>query len=249
MTICVIPARFNSSRFPGKLLAKAGGKTVLQRTFESAKASKELDALYVATDDEKIADHVREFKGEVIWTSPLCKNGTERVLEAFSSHPVLKNSEIILNLQGDHPLTTPETISQMVQLLKKDEKADVSTAVTKIIKKEEFFSPHVVKCVFDAFSNALYFSRAPIPFSNGEFPFYGYAHIGIYCYRSSFLVKWHSLLQSTLSEREDLEQLRILESGFQIKVAQVNEPILGIDTPSDLARLKETLYQKINAIA
>src|SRR3989344_4001882 len=116
---CVIPARFASSRFPGKLLVKVRGKTVLQRTFESVSQCKELDALYVATDDERIAEHVRSMGSEPIWTSPACKNGTERILEACQNDPVLQDTDILINVQADHPCTSSETIRAMLDRLQK----------------------------------------------------------------------------------------------------------------------------------
>ena len=176
---CVIPARFESSRFPGKLLYKAQGKTVLQRTFEQAVQCPELSALFVATDDERIAHHVSELGGEVIWTSRSCPNGTERIIEALQKEPRLQASSCIVNLQGDHPCTQPETIGAIIQALRSDPLAAMSTAATPILNREEYLSPHVVKCVFDSRGNALYFSRSPIPHVAPGSPLVAYAHIGI----------------------------------------------------------------------
>lgn len=233
MTIaCVIPARYNSIRFLGKLLAKAGGKTVLQRTFEQAALCPDLDAIYIATDDERIAGHVKEFGGEVIWTSPECKNGTERICEAVGKHPKLKKASLIVNLQGDHPCTEPSTISAIVKQLRFDKKAVMSTAVTEFKNRSDLFLPQMVKCVFDQNGNALYFSRAPIP---------GYAHIGIYCYRRAFLLEMLGAGMTPLQKMEDLEQLKVLELGYRIKVAIVDEVPLGVDTPEDLVKLEQIL--------
>lgn len=242
-TACVIPARFNSSRFPGKLLVKAQGKTVLQHTFEKAKKSGILDSLFVATDDQRIYDHVLEIGGQCIWTSPSCQNGTERILDALQTSTELQKASMIVNLQGDHPCTNPETIQAIVEALQKDSKASMSTAVTKILASEDYFSPHIVKCVFDLSFNALYFSRSPIPYSKAEGVPDAYAHIGIYCYKTDFLKKFNDKSLSFLQKSEDLEQLKVLENGDRIKIAVVEETILGVDTPKDLEKLEEYLCQ------
>ncbi len=242
MTVfCVIPARFNSSRFPGKLLAKASGKSVLQHTFEQASKSSTIDAIFVATDDEKIAKHVEELGGVVIWTSPECQNGTERIGEALQKEPRLQKAEYIINLQGDHPCTKPETITAIVQALKSDKAASMSTAITKIDTFEDLVSPHIVKCVFDTSLSALYFSRSPIPYHFQNQPINAYAHIGIYCYKPQFLKEMFALNSTWTQKSEDLEQLKVLENGHKIKLAIVDEMILGIDTPKDLEKFKEIL--------
>lgn len=244
MTVaCIIPARFNSSRFPGKLLAKAQGKTVLQHTFEKAQACDGIDALYVATDDERIRSHVLEIGGKVLWTSPECQNGTERILNALENHPELVQSSFIVNLQGDHPCTNPDTIDSIVKILKSDPNAVMSTAVTKIYHLEDYLSPHIVKCVFDSFFNALYFSRSPIPYHRPKEIPDAHAHIGIYCYKTDFLKKLGDKSLTPLQKSEDLEQLKVLENGHRIKIAVVEETILGVDTPNDLKKLEEYLCQ------
>lgn len=242
-TVCVIPARFSSTRFPGKLLKIAAGKTVLQHTFEKAKECKDLDALYVATDHEEIAEHVENLGGDVIWTSPYCQNGTERIYDAFTHDQRLQKATYIVGLQGDHPRTEPETISSIIKALKSDPTAKMSTAVTKLHKYSDFQSRHTVKCVFDKDCNALYFSRSPIPYHTGGQTLNAFGHIGIYCYASSFLKEIFHSPPSYLQKYEDLEQLKVLENGFRVKIAVVNEQILGIDTPQDLEKLKEILCQ------
>lgn len=242
MTVtCVIPARINSSRFPRKLLVKVQGKTVLQRTFESAAACTLLDALYVATDSEEIAEHITDLGGDVIWTSSDPRDGTERIYEALARHSELKKASYIVNVQGDHPCTSPATIEAIVKALQSDEQAALSTAVTPIKSEGEFISPHVVKCVFDQQNRALYFSRAPIPYGNQHL---AYAHIGIYCYRTFFLKEFLPQRITPLQHAENLEQLKVLELGHQIKIAIVNEQILSIDTPQDLVKLEEYLCQQ-----
>ncbi len=238
---CVIPARYNSSRFPGKLLKIAEGKTVLQRTLESAKNCPSIDFLFVATDNPLIQEHITSLGGEVIWTSPSCQNGTERIYDALTKDERLQNSSFIVNLQGDHPCTQSETLTAIIEALKNDPNAQMATAVTPIEQEDDYLSPHVVKVVFDDAGNALYFSRSPIPYKKPGRPLKAYGHIGIYCYRTSFLKKILTLSPSFLQESEDLEQLRVLENGFRIKIAVVKETMLGIDTPADLEKLKEYL--------
>ena len=232
---CVIPARLNSSRFPEKLLKNIGTKTVLQCTFEKALLCKEIDSLFVATDSEEIAAHVRSFGGSVILTGK-CPNGTQRVSEALQKNPILQRSDLIINLQGDHPSTQPETLSAIIQALRSDKSAQMSTAVTKIQMKHDFLSPHIVKCVFDTSLNALYFSRSPIPYHADFKEIQAYGHIGVYCYRTSFLKEFIGTDKTPNQKLEDLEQLGVLENGYRIKIAKVNERILGIDTPEDLKR-------------
>ena len=244
MTIaCVIPARFNSSRFPGKLLAKVQEKTVLQRTFEQARLCKDIEALFVATDDAQIAEHIHDLGGEIIWTSSNCLNGTERIVEALQKDSRLQKSSVIVNLQGDHPCTKPETLSAIIDLLVQNPEADMATAATRIYKVDDYLSPHHPKCVFDIEGNALYFSRSPIPYLRKNQELNAYAHVGIYGYRTALLKKIFSLERSPLQKAEDLEQLQVLENGHRIKIAVVEEYLLGIDTPEDLEKLREHLCQ------
>ena len=241
-TICIIPARFNSSRFPGKLLAKADGKTVLQRTYECALQSKMIDELFVATDSDQIADHVNGFGGKVLRTSSSCQNGTERIAEALQKNIHLQQASMVINLQGDHPCTSPKTIDGIINILSEDPEAQISTAVRPLRNWEDYQSPHVVKCVFDQNGRALYFSRSPIPYFKKELekPL-GFQHIGIYGYKTSFLLKIASLKDTDLQRSEDLEQLRFLELGYKIRVAVVEDEALGIDTPQDLVKLEKWL--------
>jgi len=238
---CVIPARYNSSRFPGKLLARAQGKTVLQRTFENAKRCPAIDSLFVSTDDERIAQHVREIGGGILWTSSAPRDGTERAIEAMARSETLQKADAILILQGDHPCAPPETIEAIAQVLRSHPDAVLSTAAAPIQTQEEYLSPDVVKCVFDASGSALYFSRSPIPYGK---PTNAFAHIGIYCYRRSFLQKLSSLKPTPLQESEDLEQLKVLELGYRIQVARVKEKTPSVDTPSDLVKLEEYLCRQ-----
>jgi len=148
---------------------------------------------------------------------------------------------MILNLQGDHPCTEPQTISAVIHALQTDPTASMSTAAVPLHSREDYLSPHVVKCVFDQQQNALYFSRSPIPYIHPEKPLQAYAHIGIYCYRTPFLKKILDQNPSPLQISEDLEQLNVLEKGYRIKLALVEEMALGVDTPQDLMKLERYL--------
>ena len=242
MTIaCIIPARFNSSRFPGKLLAKAKGKTVLERTFVSALSHFRPEQLFVATDDERIADHVRGLGGQVVMTSPAWVNGTERIAEAVEKTPALKDVEIVVNLQGDHPCTKGATLEAAVNVLLQDPTAVMSTVATKLHSIEQFLSPHIVKVVVDRHQNALYFSRAPIPYTKSSLPHNALHHIGLYVFRRQFLLDYVRMPTTELQRLEDLEQLKVLENGHKIKVAVVDETPIGVDTPQDLVQLERML--------
>lgn len=236
---CVIPARLNSSRFHAKLMVTIQGMTILQRTYTQAISCPEIDKVFVATDDPLIADHVKSFGGEPIFTSSTCKNGTERIGEAVFKTPELQRASLIVNLQGDHPSTSPATLSAIIQAMKEDPEAAMSTAVSPITYEEDFLSPHVVKCVFDQRGCALYFSRSPIPYGKDL----GYGHIGIYCYRPSFLLELLRMPPTKLQIREDLEQLKVLENGHRIKIAVVEDTPLGIDVPQDVEKFEKYLCQ------
>jgi 3-deoxy-manno-octulosonate cytidylyltransferase (CMP-KDO synthetase) len=245
-TACLIPARLNSTRFPGKLLKMVHGKTVLQRTIESALQYFPAKRLFVATDHEEIARHVEPFGVTPIWTSPTCPSGTDRIAEAVLKTPALQNTEIIVNLQGDYPLTPPKTLSAAIGALQSDVTAAMSTVAAPIHTLEDFVSPHVVKVVLDPDSNALYFSRSPIPFAKEGVPPNALHHIGLYCFRRPFLLQYPQIKPTPLQRQEDLEQLKLLESGWKIKVAIVDEKIIGIDVPEDLRKLEERIRQHVD---
>lgn len=244
MTLCIIPARYNSSRFPGKLLKMAAGQTVLERTFRSAQQAKSIDKIFIATDDERIAEHIESLGGSILWTPNTCKNGTERIAKALLAYPELQKARCIVNLQGDHPLTSPTTLEAIAKVLLDDPEADVATAVRPIQSQDDFFSPHVVKCVLGVSGKALYFSRAPIPY--GASSDNRYQHIGIYAYKTSFLLLLSSLPDTPLCTSEDLEQLKFLELGYCIKAAVVEDCALGVDTPNDLLKLEHHLLCQSN---
>ncbi len=240
----MIPARFGSTRFPGKPLVLIGGKTLIQRTYENAKKCKILDEVAIATDDERIFSHVTGFGGLAVMTSPSCPTGSERIAEAIEKDKHFAGFEVIVNIQGDEPLLQADVIESVVNKLIEDKTAAMSTAVVKIADKEEAENYSTVKCVMDQHGNALYFSRTLIP--NGHSGKWRpevsyYRHLGIYCYRRDFLLKYATLPQTPLQKSEDLEQLKVLENGYKIKVAIVDSIALGVDRPEDVNKIEKLL--------
>ncbi len=250
VTICVIPARYSSTRFPGKPLAFLKDKPLIQHVYEQAKVSKLIDEVFVATDDSAIFKAVEQFSGKVIMTSPKHLSGTDRVAEAvdklIKEGYNLQENSIIINLQGDEPLIKVEMIDQLIKLMKKGNNF-IGTLAKKIEKQSDFHNPNIVKVVFDRNGYALYFSRSPIPFHREKFikgasqKNFMYKHIGIYGYSVKILKKFVKLPQSELEKIESLEQLRALENGIKIKVRITEYDSFGIDTPDDL-RIAEELF-------
>lgn len=242
--IGIIPARYASTRFPGKPLAYINEKSVIQRVFEQCKSTDILDRVVVATDDERIWDHVMDFGGEAVMTGKAHQNGTSRCAEAISN--IEKDSgasfEVVINIQGDEPFIQPEQIGGVVAIFK-DPDAQVGTLSKKITSDEELFNPNVVKLVTDRNDKAIYFSRNPIPFvrdvhethwlSHTSF----YKHIGIYGYRKNILIQLAKLEPAPLELAEKLEQLRWMENGYRISVEYTEYDSFGIDTPEDLLKL------------
>lgn len=243
----IIPARYSSSRFPGKPLAPILGKTLIQHTYESSKVCSLLDQVFVATDDQRIFDHVCDFGGRVIMTSIDCPTGTDRIIEAIENESHLKDAEIIVNIQGDQPCIEHTVIQSVLQLLLDDSSAVMSTAAMRINSEAEALNPSVVKCTLDYQGNALYFSRALIPASPyGKFnPQQAYyKHIGIYAFRRDFLFTYGRLPQTPLQLAEDLEQLKVLEHGYRIKTAVVESSCMSVDHPEDIIKVESLLRRK-----
>lgn len=243
----IIPARYGSTRFPGKPLAPILGKSMIQRTYESSKQCPLLDEVVVATDDPRIYDHVLGFGGKVVMTSSSCPTGSDRLIEAVENHASLKNATIVVNIQGDQPCIEPQVIEKVVELLIKDPVCVMSTAVMKIISEEEALNPSIVKCSVDCQGNALYFSRSLIPGGpSAKFnPDYTYLkHIGIYGYRREFLLKYGKLTQTPLQKAEDLEQLKVLEHGYKIKTAIVESTSASVDHPEDIKKVESLICKQ-----
>lgn len=231
--VAVVPARFGSTRLPGKPLLAATGKPLIQHVVESAELAESLDAVIVATDDERIEAAVAAFGGTAVMTRSNHVSGTDRVAEVVAAIP---SAEIIINIQGDEPEINPQSIELLVKLISESD-CPMATLATPIRDPEIFLSPACVKVVRSARGTALYFSRSPIPFDRdrsivpGEPP--GLLHLGIYAFRRDFLLAYANLPASRLESLEKLEQLRALEAGAAIAVGVVNHAAPGIDTPED----------------
>ncbi|WP_068471085.1 3-deoxy-manno-octulosonate cytidylyltransferase [Candidatus Protochlamydia phocaeensis] len=245
--IGIIPARYGSTRFPGKPLVTILGKTLLQRTYENAQRASLLTDLLVATDDQRIFDHVKAFGGKVVMTAVECPTGTDRLAEVIQHYPGGMQASVIINIQGDEPCLNPIAIDLAAQALINDPQGNMSTIVTPLRSEEEALSPSIVKCVMDQKGNALYFSRGLIP-SNKKHAFQASAsyfrHLGLYAYRPSFLLEYQKLPLTPLQLEEDLEQLKVLEHGYRIKVAVVDEASIGVDTPDDIYKVEQWLCKQ-----
>lgn len=237
--VIVIPARYGSTRFPAKPLALIRGTSLIQRVYERVAGSRHASMIAVATDDERIEEHARSFGATVIRTSRELATGTDRIAAAL---PLLESQhreefEIVINVQGDEPLIDVGSVDGMIEVLRQND-SDVVTLCCPLRNAEEFNSRDVVKVVSSATRYALYFSRAPIP-HGGE----GIAkrHIGVYGYRRAPLLAFSALEQSPLERAESLEQLRLLENGFRIRLLESSAPHLGVDRPEDIQRIENEL--------
>lgn len=244
--LTIIPARYGSTRFPAKLLFNIMGKSVLQRTYEAAKKSTLIDTLLVACDDQRIFEHVKSFGGDAIMTSISCKTGTDRIIEAMQSYCHASKFDVILNIQGDEPCIPKETIDITLQAIENDPKVVMATAACQISDHEEFLRPSVVKVVCDQQKNALYFSRSPIPYMHASKQPTALKHLGIYAYRSDFLTTYGTIKQTPLQCIEDLEQLKVLEAGYKIRVVEVACDTPHVDIPEDIQRVEKWLYTQQN---
>jgi 3-deoxy-manno-octulosonate cytidylyltransferase (CMP-KDO synthetase) len=241
----IIPARYGSTRFEGKLLADFCGKPVIQHTWENAKKSKSIDDLIIATDDKRIYNAAKGFGANVAYTSISHKSGSDRLTEVAASI----DAKIIVNIQADEPLLHPSMIDDAAGAILKDRALVMATLCHRIKNAAEIHDPNVVKVVFDRNGFALYFSRSPVPYermgSDDKLQIIDYyKHIGIYAYAKDFLFTFKSLPQSRLEKTEKLEQLRVLENGYRIKVIETKFDTIGIDTPEDLEKAVETVKGK-----
>jgi 3-deoxy-manno-octulosonate cytidylyltransferase (CMP-KDO synthetase) len=241
--VCIIPSRYESSRFPGKPLADLCGKPMVRHVYDRVLASPVVASAAVATDDERIYRAVVGFGGTAVMTAPRHRSGTDRVAEAASLLG-LGDPDIVVNVQGDQPLFEPVQVQEVAQPLLEDPAVDMATLVYKIERKEEITHPNAVKVVFDRNHFALYFSRATIPYvrDKGLQASY-YKHHGIYAYRKSFLDSFSRLEQTELERLEALEQLRALEHGYRIKVVETQYDSVEVDTPAELERVRQILME------
>jgi len=235
-TVCVIPARYTSQRFEGKVIVPLFGKPLVQWVWEKAIAAQTIDEVIIATDDERVFKTCKDFGAKVQMTSPHHFSGTDRVCEVVSA----LECEIVINLQADEPLIQPQALDELVLELKKDKDLQVCTLIKKIETEEELEDPNIVKVVIDRYNFALYFSRAKIPYIRDKnISFVFYKHIGVYGFKRDFLFTFKNLPKGKLEKAEGLEQLRILEAGFKIKTIEINFESISVDTPQDLERVKE----------
>ena len=240
--IGIIPARYSSTRFPGKPLSILGGKPVIQRVYEQT--SKVLNNVCVATDDERIYNKVMEFGGNAVMTRADHKSGTDRIAEAYGK--IGKSYKVVINIQGDEPFIHPEQIESVMECFD-DKDVEIATLGKRFTSMEAVQNPNSPKIVVDNRGFAMYFSRSVIPFVRGveegewlgRYPFL--KHLGLYAYRVDVLKAITALPQSSLEKAESLEQLRWLQNGFRIKVAETEFETVGIDTPEDLKRAEELL--------
>ena len=238
----IIPARYASSRFPGKPLIDLKGKTMIQRVYEGAKQSKLIDFLIVATDDSRIQEEVLKFGGNVEMTSEKHNSGTDRCAEVAKKHP---EYDLIINIQGDEPLVDFRQLDQLIQVFEK-ESIQIATLATKKITSEELENPNRIKIVVDKNNSALYFSRSAIPnqvnFKGDGLSSYPFLrHIGLYAYQKNTLIELSNLPVSTLETIESLEQLRWLYSGFKIHVAETDIETPNIDSIEEVENVLRNL--------
>ncbi|WP_079478042.1 3-deoxy-manno-octulosonate cytidylyltransferase [Halobacillus salinus] len=232
----VIPARYNSSRFPGKPLADILRKPMIQHVFERVSASEKLDKVVVATDHEEIQQTVLDFGGDVVMTREDHETGSDRMAEVVSKI----EGDIFVNVQGDEPLIHTGTIDKIVETAL-DNPESVVTAKTPLKDMEDVQDPNVVKVVADQKDSAIYFSRSPIPYNRSKEPIKYYKHLGIYSYPRDVITKFVDLPESTLERAEVLEQLRLLDNGYTVKVIETSYDAVGVDTPEDIDKVEKIM--------
>jgi 3-deoxy-manno-octulosonate cytidylyltransferase (CMP-KDO synthetase) len=239
--VAIIPARYHSNRFEGKPMAQIHGKPMIQHVVERARSVDLLSRVVVATDDQRIADCVADFGGEYVITRDDHVSGSDRLAEAAELLDISEH-DVVVNIQGDQPFFDAKVIEQVARPLLDDPSLPMSTLIYKIIRPEEIEDPNHVKTVFDHENNALYFSRSPVPFQRnpeeGITPTY-YKHLGFYAYRKGFLLTFVALPEGEWERFEKLEQLRVLEYGYRIKVVLTEHDSIEVDTPEDLKRVEE----------
>lgn len=245
--IGIIPARYASTRFPGKPLIPILGKSLIQHTYENALRCTALEELIVATDDQRIFDHVKGFGGRVVMTSENCPTGTDRLAEVLRKEASLKKVELVMNVQGDEPCLDPAVITSVVKALQDHPEAAMSTAITPIHSSDEAHNSNVVKCVIDSSHFALYFSRALIPAGRTlkyQPAHLYYRHLGLYAYRREFLLHYSELAPTPLQQVEDLEQLKVLEHGYKIITVKVSGESMDVNAPEDIKKVEQLLCKQ-----
>lgn len=240
--LCVIPARYASTRLPGKPLADIAGKPMISRVYERAAKAKLVDEVIAATDDERVKQAVEENGGRAMMTAKDHPTGTDRLAEVAAAYPGV---DIVINVQGDEPLIEPSLIDELARAMMEDEELPMATVKTAIADEAECCNPNNVKVVTDKNGFALYFSRSLLPYPRYDFGVPVYKHIGIYAYRRDFLLQYAKMAPTPLEQTEALEQLRALENGYRIKVIETAHRFVGVDTAEDLA-LVNKIYRENN---
>jgi len=241
-TAAVIPARYDSSRFRGKALAEINGKAMVIRVMEAVQKSKLIDSVYVATDDLRIKNAVEAAGGKAVMTSAEHKTGTDRIAEAAQKI----DAELIVNVQGDEPLIKAETVAEALSPFADNPDLKMST-LKRRLSPEKADNPNIVKVAADKDDNALYFSRSAIPFyrdKNDNKDELYYQHIGLYVYKKDFLIEYSNMESTPLEKAESLEQLRVLENGYKIKVVETDAVLIGVDRKEDIALVEKELDKR-----
>ena len=234
--ICVIPARYSSTRLPGKPLKLIAGVPMICRVYDRASKAKLIDKAIVATDDERIFKAVKEYGGEVMMTRADHPTGTDRLAEVATA---FSDVDVIVNVQGDEPLIEPSLIDDLIRLFNEDPNLHMATVSTELTEEADINNPNNVKVISDLNGYALYFSRSVIPYPRNAGKSKVYKHIGIYAYRREFLLKYAKMSPTPLEQSESLEQLRALENGYRIKVLRSDNQFIGVDTEEDLKLVNE----------
>ena len=239
--LCVIPARYASTRLPGKPLADIAGRPMIVRVYERAVKAKRVDQVIVATDDERVKEAVEKYGGKAMMTAKDHPTGTDRLAEVAANHP---EADLIINVQGDEPLIEPSLIDDLAAVFDDDKDLQMATVKTKITDEEEMKNPNNVKVVTAKNGYALYFSRSLMPYPRYDFGVPVYKHIGIYAYKRDFLLNYAKMKPTPLESTEALEQLRALENGYQIKVIETTHRFVGVDTAEDLALVNKIYNER-----
>ena len=241
-TLCVIPARYASTRLPGKPLADIAGKPMICRVYERAVQAKSLAGVLAAVDDQRVYDAVVQNGGQAMMTSPDHPTGTDRLAEVAAAYP---DMDLIINVQGDEPLIDPELIDELAAVFDEDPQLQMATVKTPMSTQAEMQNPNNVKVVTDKKGYALYFSRSLLPYPRVPHGRPVYKHIGIYAYKRDFLLRYAQMEPTPLEQTESLEQLRALENGYRIRVIETDRRFVGVDTPEDLAEVNGIFKKRV----
>lgn len=237
--ICIIPSRISSTRLPRKPLLPIQGKPMIQWVYENAKRYQRLDEVIVATDSDEIAEVITRINGKVIMTDPAINTGSERVASVATHYP---DADVVINLQGDEPFIKPQMLQNLISPYLAGETPDMTTLAFPLNMETKYRDPGSVKVVTDTMGNAIYFSRAPIPYFRTQTHAPVYHHMGLYAFRADFLQLYRTLPQTPLDKAESLEQLRVIEHGYRIRVCLSQERTLEINTPEEYELAQAFIY-------